>query len=98
MLHLMNVHQMKEADIDEALTPSQAASLLPNTSVDSIRRWIRSGALPAQKLPNGRYFVRRGDVEALLSPALPSTPSAVSAPSSAGPSVDGVLPGQGALL
>jgi len=43
--------------------------------VDSIRRWIRSGALPAQKLPNGRYFVRRGDVEALLSPALPSTSS-----------------------
>jgi hypothetical protein len=95
MLHLMNVHQMKEADVNEALTPSQAASLLPNTSVDSIRRWIRSGALPAQKLPNGRYFVRRGDVEALLSPALPSTPSSAT---SSGPSVDGVLPGQGALL
>lgn len=79
MLHLMNVHQMKEADFNEALTPSQAASLLPNTSVDSIRRWIRSGALPAQKLPNGRYFVRRGDVEALLSPAVPSPPSASSA-------------------
>ena len=91
----MNVHQMKEADVDEALTPSQAASLLPNTSVDSIRRWIRSGALPAQKLPNGRYFVRRGDVEALLSPALPSTPSSAT---SSGPSVDGVFPGQGALL
>ena len=91
----MNVHQMKEADVNEALTPSQAASLLPNTSVDSIRRWIRSGALPAQKLPNGRYFVRRGDVEALLSPALPSTPSSAT---SSGPSVDGVLPGQGALL
>lgn len=95
MLHLMNVHQMKETDVDEALTPSQAASLLPNTSVDSIRRWIRSGALPAQKLPNGRYFVRRGDVEALLSPALPSTSSSAT---SSGPSVDGVLPGQGALL
>lgn len=91
MLHLMNVHEMKEPDAGEALTPSQAASLLPNTSVDSIRRWIRSGALPAQKLPNGRYFVRRGDVEALLSPAVPSTPSV--------PGVEGVeLPGQGALL
>lgn len=88
MLHLMNVHQMKETDVNEALTPSQAATLLPNTSVDSIRRWIRNGALPAKKLPNGRYFVRRGDVEALLSPV--------------GPSVSGVegveLPGQGALL
>ena len=94
MLHLMNVHEMKEPDAGEALTPSQAAALLPNTSVDSIRRWIRSGALPAQKLPNGRYFVRRGDVEALLSPALPSTPSA-----SPVPGVEGVeLPGQGALL
>jgi len=90
----MNVHHM-QVDGDEALTPSQAASLLPNTSVDSIRRWIRSGALPAQKLPNGRYFVRRGDVEALLSPALPSTSSSAT---SSGPSVDGVLPGQGALL
>lgn len=95
MLHLMNVHEMKEPDVGEALTPSQAASLLPNTSVDSIRRWIRSGALPAQKLPNGRYFVRRGDVEALLSPALPSTSSSAT---SSGPSVDGVFPGQGALL
>ncbi|OLO53311.1 hypothetical protein BKH27_06835 [Actinomyces oris] len=84
-----------QVDGDEALTPSQAASLLPNTSVDSIRRWIRSGALPAQKLPNGRYFVRRGDVEALLSPALPSTSSSAT---SSDPSVDGVLPGQGALL
>lgn len=90
----MNVHHM-QVDGDEALTPSQAASLLPNTSVDSIRRWIRSGALPAQKLPNGRYFVRRGDVEALLSPALPSTSSSAT---SSDPSVDGVLPGQGALL
>ena len=90
----MNVHHM-QVDGDEALTPSQAASLLPNTSVDSIRRWIRSGALPAQKLPNGRYFVRRGDVEALLSPAFPSTSSSAM---SSDPSVDGVLPGQGALL
>ena len=84
-----------QVDDDEALTPSQAASLLPNTSVDSIRRWIRSGALPAQKLPNGRYFVRRGDVEALLSPALPSAPSSAT---SSGSSVDGVLPGEGVLL
>lgn len=88
------MHHM-QVDDDEALTPSQAASLLPNTSVDSIRRWIRSGALPAQKLPNGRYFVRRGDVEALLSPALPSAPSSAT---SSGSSVDGVLPGEGVLL
>lgn len=90
MLHLMNVHQMKEADVDEALTPSQAATLLPNTSVDSIRRWIRSGALPAKKLPNGRYVVRRGDVEALLSPVGPSA-------SSVSGVEGGVLPGQGVL-
>ena len=90
----MNVHHM-QVNGDEALTPSQAAALLPNTSVDSIRRWIRSGALPAQKLPNGRYFVRRGDVEALLSPALPSAPSSAT---SSGSSVDGVLPGEGVLL
>ena len=90
----MNVRHM-QVDDDEALTPSQAASLLPNTSVDSIRRWIRSGALPAQKLPNGRYFVRRGDVEALLSPALPSAPSSATSSDS---SVDGVLPGEGVLL
>ena len=94
MLHQKNVNYNKEPDFGEYFSPTQAAALLPNTSVDSIRRWIRSGALPAQKLPNGRYFVRRGDVEALLSPALPSPPSESSAPD-----VEGVeLPGQGALL
>ena len=51
------------------LTPSQVASLLPNTSVDSVRRWIRSEALAARVLPNGRHLVRQADAESLLAPA-----------------------------
>lgn len=72
----------------DALTPSQAAALLPNTSVDSVRRWIRSGALPARTLPNGRYLVRREDVEGLLRPVA-ATPQRGDA--------DEVIPGQDVL-
>lgn len=39
---------MNEPGFGDVLTPSEAASLLPNTSVDSIRRWIRSGTLRAR--------------------------------------------------
>lgn len=76
---------MNEPGFGDVLTPSEAASLLPNTSVDSIRRWIRSGTLRARRLPNGRYLVRRSDVEALLAPVTPVASST------------GVLPGQSAL-
>lgn len=61
----MNDHELR-AD----LTPAQVAALLPNTSVDSVRRWIRSGTLPARSLPNGRYLVRRSDVDGLLRPVV----------------------------
>ncbi|WP_425306111.1 helix-turn-helix domain-containing protein [Actinomyces succiniciruminis] len=77
---------MHDRGDDGYITPSQAAALLPGTSVDSIRRWIRTGALAARKLPNGRYLVRRMDVEGLLLPVDASPPSS------------GELPGQEALL
>ncbi|WP_407641264.1 helix-turn-helix domain-containing protein [Actinomyces bovis] len=51
------------------MTPSQVATLLPNTSVDSVRRWIRNGALPARVLPNDRYLIRRSDLDSLMQPA-----------------------------
>lgn len=62
---------MNASGFGDVLTPSEAASLLPNTSVDSIRRWIRNGTLRAHRLPNGRYLVWRSDVEALLAPVAP---------------------------
>lgn len=77
---------MHAMNLRDDLTPAQAAALLPNTSVDSVRRWIRSGALPARTLPNGRYLVKRSDVEGLLKP--------VSAVNNEGVGGDRPLPGQ----
>ena len=82
-----NMHDMHARDGDDLLTPSQVAKFLPYTSVDSVRRWIRSGALPAQSLPNGRYLVRRADAEGLLRPV-------VAMPVDQSPNGDEVLPGQ----
>mgnify|MGYP000871258415 CR=1 FL=1 len=80
--------QVQALGDEKYLTPSQVASLLPNTSVDSVRRWIRSGALAARVLPNGRYLVRQADAESLLAPAGGRSGGGASA---------GELPGQGAL-
>ena len=87
-----NMRDMHDRGEERYLTPSEAASLLPNTSVDSIRRWIRRGTLMARRLPNGRYLVRRSDVETLLAPVVPhgSTGSASLAwPSPASPAEAG---------
>ena len=64
-------------------------------SQPTLRRWGRDGLIEVVRYPSGRMRFRRSNVEALLSPALPSTPSSAM---SSGPSVDGVLPGEGALL
>ena len=48
------------------LTPKEVASVIPRTSVDSVRRRIRSGRLPATKNFGGRWLVPRWAVEAEL--------------------------------
>lgn len=80
-MHFM--HTDREEDF---LTPQQVAALLPNTSADTVRRWIRSGELEAVKNLSGRYLVPRRALSQVLKPAASagSAPSASSPASSSG--------------
>ena len=54
----------------EFLTVHEAAELCRRHPV-SVRRWIRSGLLPAVKpdqRPGGRFLIRRVDLDRLLTP------------------------------
>jgi predicted site-specific integrase-resolvase len=35
-------------------------------SYSSLRAWVRSGVIPGFRLPNGRVFLRRNDIETKL--------------------------------
>lgn len=39
------------------------------TTDDTVRRWVKQGAIPAIKLPSGHYRVRLSDVRAILDPS-----------------------------
>lgn len=45
----------------------ESAATYSDSSVFTIRRWIRIGLLPATKLPTRTYRIRREDLERLLS-------------------------------
>jgi len=49
---------------DELLAPRHAAELL-GLGDDRVRALVRSGELPAMRLPDGRIVIRRADVEEL---------------------------------
>ena len=89
---------------DDFLTPKEVLAILPRTSVDSVRRQIRNGRLPASKTFGGHYLVPRWAVEEELRKMirLPRPQRSSELPNSSASSVsgieDGVLPGQGALL
>lgn len=89
---------------DDFLTPKEVAEVLPRTSVDSVRRQIRSGRLPASKTFGGHYLVPwwavEEELEKMTRLSRPQRPSELPSPSasSAPGTEDGVLPGQGALL
>lgn len=57
----------------ELLTVSEAATLL-RRSPRTIERWMTTNALPSRRVGRGRY-IRRADVEALISGAEPGTPT-----------------------
>ena len=44
----------------------ESAAKYSDTSVFTIRRWIRQGVLRATKLPSGTYRIKRDDLEAFL--------------------------------
>lgn len=45
----------------------ESAAVYSDSSVYTIRRWIKVGLLPATKLPSRTYRIRREDLERLLS-------------------------------
>lgn len=47
------------------MTPSEVATLL-GVDAETVRRYIRLGQLPANRLPSGHYRVRRDDAVKLL--------------------------------
>lgn len=55
------------ADLDPALSATQAARMLGVTSV-TIQRWARSGLIVAEKLggKTGAYVIRQSEVDRLL--------------------------------
>lgn len=61
----MGIHDMQVENLDDFLTPREVAALLPRTSVDTVRRMIRNGDLPAIKTYGGHWLVRRADALAL---------------------------------
>ena len=80
------MHTVSEEDF---ITPQKLAALLPNTSADTVRRWIRNGELEAVKNLSGRYLVPRRALSQVLKPAAPaglagSAPSASAPASSSG--------------
>ena len=44
----------------------ESAAKYSDTSVFTIRRWIKAGLIPATKLPSGTYRIRRDDLESFL--------------------------------
>ncbi len=82
----MSMHLMHTDREEDFLTPQQVAALLPNTSADTVRRWIRNGELEAVKNLSGRYLVPRRALSQVLKPAAPagSAPASSFASSSGG--------------
>ncbi len=44
----------------------ESAAVYSDTSVHTLRRWIKLGLLPASKLPSGTWRIKRDDLEAFL--------------------------------
>ena len=78
----MSMHLMHTDREEDFLTPQQVAALLPNTSADTVRRWIRNGELEAVKNLSGRYLVPRRALSQVLKPAAPAGSAPASSPAS----------------
>ena len=60
---------------EELLTVKQAAELLQVT-VNTVKRYIYAGLLPAFKIPGGQHRIKREDIDGLLTPETPQQASA----------------------
>lgn len=52
------------------MSAREASELLPGTGYQALLRWAKTGEVPYVRLPNGRIFFRRSDIEALLEPVV----------------------------
>ena len=52
---------------DQLLTVHEAAEYL-RCHKDTVRRWCKSGELPARCLPGGDYRINEADLDAFLKP------------------------------
>ena len=56
-----------DSDTDVLLSVYDVSDKL-SVSTQAVRNWIRTGKLPAVRLPNGKYRVLKSDVIKLLEP------------------------------
>jgi excisionase family DNA binding protein len=57
---------------EDLLTVAEAATLL-RVAPSTVRRWIREGDVPAQRIGRRRVALRRGDLASLITPARAAT-------------------------
>lgn len=62
MINRFDIQNRETAAGREALSPSELAADW-GVDVRTVRRDIRKGALPAYRLPNGRFRIRRRDAD-----------------------------------
>ena len=62
------------SDTDTLLSVYDVSDKL-SVSTQAVRNWIRTGKLPAMRLPNGKYRVLKSDVIKMLEPVQRKTDS-----------------------
>lgn len=69
----------------------EAAALLPGVTYQTLLRWAKAGDVPCVRYPSGRFYFRRSDIEALVTPVVIGVKSEVE--ESGRPFEDVPLPG-----
>lgn len=68
-VRLIHVNEKRTSGSDDLLSAKDASQLLPGVGYQALLRWARSGEVAHVRLPNGRVFFRRSDIEVLLEPS-----------------------------
>ena len=62
------MNEKRASSRNDLMSAREASELLPGTGYQALLRWAKTGEVPHVRLPNGRIFFRRSDIEALLEP------------------------------
>lgn len=90
------MNSRKASKQTELLSASQASAMTGLASARTFLRWAKAGEIPFVRLPSGRIFFRRSDIEALVTPVVIGATSEVE--ESARPFEDVPLPGFAAAV